>query len=119
MSRRSHHSAPVRRGGLLAKALIPGESEWNGYARTFVAAVIRQCKATKRTDPAELWRLVAVASTDELLELLQGTAAQPFLEPRERAHVWLAALGGEQRNGGAPVRHLEASRFAQNCRVVI
>ena len=30
---------------LLAKALIPGESEWNSYARTFLAAVIRQCKA--------------------------------------------------------------------------
>ena len=66
---------------LLAKALIPGESEWNSYARTFTAAVIRQCKAKGETDPAELWRLVAVASSDELRELLQGTAAQPFLEP--------------------------------------
>ena len=30
---------------LLAKALIPGESEWNSKARTFMAAVTRQCKA--------------------------------------------------------------------------
>lgn len=66
---------------LLAKALIPGESEWNGYARTFTAAVIRQCKARGVRDPAELWRLVSVAASDELRELLQGTAAQPFLEP--------------------------------------
>lgn len=34
---------------LLAKALIPGESEWNNYARTFLAAVIRQCKGRKRS----------------------------------------------------------------------
>ena len=66
---------------LLAKALIPGESEWNSYARTFLAAVIRQCKANGVKDPAELWRLVSVASSDELRVLLQGTAAQPFLEP--------------------------------------
>ncbi len=66
---------------LLAKALIPGESEWNSYARTFLAAVIRQCKARGVKDPAELWRLVSVATSDELRELLQGTAAQPFLEP--------------------------------------
>ena len=66
---------------LLAKAMIPGESEWNSYARTFLAAVIRQCKAKGVKDPAELWRLVSVASSDELRELLQGTAAQPFLEP--------------------------------------
>ena len=66
---------------LLANALIPGESEWNSYARTFLAAVIRQCKAKGVKDPAELWRLVSVASSDELRELLQGTAAQPFLEP--------------------------------------
>lgn len=37
-----------READLLAKALIPGESEWNSYARTFVAAVVRQCKAAGR-----------------------------------------------------------------------
>ena len=66
---------------LLAKALIPGESEWNSYARTFLAAVVRQCKANGVKDAAELWRFVSVASSDELRGLLQGTAAQPFLEP--------------------------------------
>ena len=55
---------------LLAKALIPGESEWNSYARTSTAAVIRQRKARGETDPAELWRLMAVASSDELREPL-------------------------------------------------
>ena len=66
---------------LLAKALIPGEIEWKSYARTFLAAVVRQCKANGVKDPAELWRLVSVATSDELRELLRGTAAQPFPEP--------------------------------------
>jgi type IV secretory pathway TraG/TraD family ATPase VirD4 len=42
--------------------------------------VLRQCMARGEVDSAELWRLVAVASTDELRTLLAGTAAQPFLE---------------------------------------
>lgn len=78
----------IQDADLLARSLIPdsgstgssGEREWSGYARTFVSAVLRQCMANGETDSAELWRLIATASTDELRTLLQGTAAQPFLE---------------------------------------
>lgn len=65
---------------LLARSLIPGDSEWNNYARTFVAAVLRQCKKQGMTDSTEIWRLIATAPADELRPLLQHTAAQPFLE---------------------------------------
>ena len=78
----------IQDADLLARSLIPegagggsgGASEWNGYARTFVAAVLRQCKKQGMTDSAEIWRLIATASADELRPLLQHTAAQPFLE---------------------------------------
>lgn len=73
----------------MARSLIPdtplqgGSSarEWAGYARTFVSAVLRQCLQRGEMDSAEFWRLIAVAGSDELRTLLQGTAAQPFLEP--------------------------------------
>jgi hypothetical protein len=78
----------IQDADLMARSLIPdspiqggGSSrEWAGYARTFLSAVLRQCLARGETDSAEVWRLVAVASTDELRTLLAGTAAQPFLE---------------------------------------
>ena len=77
----------IQDADLLARSLIPdtgghGSSsrEWSGYARTFISAVLRKCLENGETDSAELWRLIAVASSDELRELLQGTAAQPFLE---------------------------------------
>jgi type IV secretory pathway TraG/TraD family ATPase VirD4 len=70
----------------LASALIPpGEDaaarEWRAYARTFLAAVIRRCFQSGVRDSAELWRLLAVASADELVPVVAGSAAQPFLEP--------------------------------------
>jgi Type IV secretion-system coupling protein DNA-binding domain len=42
--------------------------------------VVRRCRADSR-DLAELWRLLTVASGDELRGIVAGTAAQPFLEP--------------------------------------
>jgi type IV secretory pathway TraG/TraD family ATPase VirD4 len=71
----------------LASGLIPSSndasaSEWRGYARTFLSAVLRRCHANKhRRGSAELWRLLAVASTEELQPIVAGTPAQPFLDP--------------------------------------
>ncbi len=70
----------------LASALIPASDdsaaqEWRGYARTFVAALVRRCRERSRDDLAELWRLLAVAGSEELRPMLAGTPAQPFLEP--------------------------------------
>jgi type IV secretory pathway TraG/TraD family ATPase VirD4 len=70
----------------LAGALIPsGEDasgrEWRGYARTFLTAVTRRCHQQGRRDPAELWRLLTVASSEELRPVVADSPAQPFLEP--------------------------------------
>jgi type IV secretory pathway TraG/TraD family ATPase VirD4 len=70
----------------IANALIPtGEEgpgrEWRGYARTFVTAIMRRCKQAGTQDLAELWRLLTAAPSQELLPIVIGTPAQPFLEP--------------------------------------
>jgi type IV secretory pathway TraG/TraD family ATPase VirD4 len=69
----------------LASGLIPSTEdssgrEWRGYARTFLTAVARRCRQTG-ADSRELWRLLAIAGSDELRLLVSGTPAQPFLEP--------------------------------------
>lgn len=68
----------------LARSLIPdhegSDRSWRGYARTFFTAVTRQAQATDRRDVSELYRLLVTAETDELRDLVAGTAAQPFLE---------------------------------------
>jgi type IV secretory pathway TraG/TraD family ATPase VirD4 len=69
----------------LASGLIPSSEdasshEWRGYARTFLAAVADRCRRVRESDVAELWRLLAIASTDEVRKVVAGTAAQPFLE---------------------------------------
>jgi type IV secretory pathway TraG/TraD family ATPase VirD4 len=70
----------------LASGLVPPSNdasgqEWRGYARTFLAAVLRRCHERSRRDPRDLWRLLTVASADELRPLVDGTPAQPFLDP--------------------------------------
>jgi hypothetical protein len=87
----------------LARALIPDTAdsagrEWRAYARTFLAALLRRAlpesgssHASDRSAPTphgsnssdlgELWRRIAVATTDDLRPLVRNTPAQPFLEP--------------------------------------
>jgi type IV secretory pathway TraG/TraD family ATPase VirD4 len=70
----------------LAGALIPTSAdaaaqEWRGYGRTFVSALLRRCRAMPRPNVAEFWRLLAVASIEELRPMLAGTSAQSFLDP--------------------------------------
>jgi type IV secretory pathway TraG/TraD family ATPase VirD4 len=70
----------------LANGLIPNcddssAREWRGYARTFLAAVIRRCHFSGAADAGDLWRLLMVASADELRPIVAGTPAQPFLDP--------------------------------------
>jgi type IV secretory pathway TraG/TraD family ATPase VirD4 len=69
----------------LAHGLIPdcddaAAREWRGYARTFLAAVLRRCRFSGTRSAAELWRLLMVAPVDELRPLVAGTPAQPFLD---------------------------------------
>jgi len=69
----------------LASGLIPSTEdassrEWRGYARTFLSAVASRCHHGGERDAAELWRLLAIASTRELRKVVAGTPAQPFLD---------------------------------------
>jgi type IV secretory pathway TraG/TraD family ATPase VirD4 len=69
----------------LAAGLIPttddaASNEWRAYARTFMTAVVRRCRSERRGCD-ELWRLLSVASSDELRSVVAGTPAQSFLDP--------------------------------------
>jgi hypothetical protein len=68
----------------LARSLIPdhdgSDRSWRAYARTFFSAVTRQAHESGINDPAELYRLLVVADTEELRILVEGTPAQPFLD---------------------------------------
>jgi type IV secretory pathway TraG/TraD family ATPase VirD4 len=66
--------------GLIPSSSDPSASEWRAYARTFLCAVLRRCRAENRRDCGELWRLLAIASLEELQRVVSGTPAQPFLE---------------------------------------
>jgi type IV secretory pathway TraG/TraD family ATPase VirD4 len=68
-------------GALIATSADATASEWRGYARAFVAALLERSCGIPGCDTGELWRLIAVAGTDELRPLLAGTPAQPFLDP--------------------------------------
>jgi type IV secretory pathway TraG/TraD family ATPase VirD4 len=110
----------------LSSGLIPSSNdasgqEWRGYARTFLTALARRCHQLGWRDPAELWRLLAVASSDELRPMLAGTPAQPFLDPdnarmfgsiRSVAGSAMAALEyiQTQRAAGFSVREWVRSR---------
>src|SRR5271167_2212409 len=67
--------------GLIPDCDDPAAREWRGYARTFLAAVMRSCLISGRRDVADLWRLLTAASADELRLIVAGTPAQPFLDP--------------------------------------
>ncbi len=69
----------------LAAGLIPStadasSNEWRAYARTFLSAALRRCRLDHRP-VGELWRLLAVASTEELRAVVADTPAMPFLDP--------------------------------------
>src|ERR1700690_1841668 len=70
----------------LANALVPqcedpATVEWRGYARTLLAAILRRCVQLGTDTVEELWRLLTMATSEELRVLVSGTPAQPFLEP--------------------------------------
>jgi len=67
--------------GLIPDAEDPAAREWRGYARTFLAAVLRRCRFSGAGNTGDLWRLLTVASADELRPIVAGTPAQPFLDP--------------------------------------
>ncbi len=96
----------------LGSALIPGSDdpsgrEWRGYARTLLTALVRRCHERKCGSSAELWRLLAVASSRELRPLVAGTAAQPFLEP-DNARM-LGSIRSVAASAASALQYLKAS----------
>ena len=77
-------SGPADPEQLASSLIAAGEDaagrEWRGYARTFLAAVLRRA-GEHGGEIGELWRLIAIAPGAELRLLLRDTPAQPFLEP--------------------------------------
>ncbi len=70
----------------LAASLVPNcddpsGREWRGYARTFLAALIRRLAQSGCADCTQLWQLLMTAPAAQLAPLLAGTPAQPLLEP--------------------------------------
>jgi type IV secretory pathway TraG/TraD family ATPase VirD4 len=78
---RHSYDAEQLAAALIVSSADPAAQEWRAYARTFVTALLRRCQRQSRPQASELWRLLAVASGDELRAAVDGTPAQPFLEP--------------------------------------
>jgi type IV secretory pathway TraG/TraD family ATPase VirD4 len=99
----------------LASGLVPMSDdasgrEWRGYARTFFTAVARRCHADGHADASELWRLLAMASSEELRPIVAGTPAQPFLEP-ENARM-LGSIRSVTGSAAAALEYIEAQHAA-------
>ena len=97
----------------LASSLIPSTEdasgrEWRGYARTFLTAVLRRCHEAGHRDAAELWRLIAMATSAELRPIVAGTPAQPFLEP-ENARMF-GSIRSVAGSAAAALEHIQAQR---------
>ena len=63
----------------MARSIVPdgtGEAkEWNGYAQTFIAAVLRKLWETQRLTLKDFLYFIQAAPLSELATLLEGTAA--------------------------------------------
>jgi type IV secretory pathway TraG/TraD family ATPase VirD4 len=97
----------------LASSLIPATDdasgrEWRGYARTFLAAILRRCHEIGRRDARELWRLIAMAPSAELRPIVAGTPAQPFLEP-ENGRMF-GSIRSVAVSAAAALEHVQAQR---------
>ena len=69
----------------LARSLVGegsgAEQSWRSYAQTLLSAILRRAETTGVRDVGELYRLLTAAPLEELRILLDGSPAQPFLEP--------------------------------------
>jgi Type IV secretion-system coupling protein DNA-binding domain len=97
----------------LARGLIPQSDdssgrEWRGYARTFVAALLRRCNELGLNDVGQLWRLLAVATSGEVRSIVEGTPAEPFLDP-DNARMF-GSIRSVAVSACAAVEHLRCQR---------
>ena len=96
--------------GLIPSSDDPSGSEWRGYARTLFTAIARRCHQARWRDPAILWRLLMVATTDELRPIVAGTPAQPFLEP-DNARMF-SSIRSVAGSSIAALEYIQAQRAA-------
>jgi hypothetical protein len=95
-------------GGLIPSSPDAAASEWRGYARTFLSAVVRRCRTYRHPDCAELWRLLAIASCDELRAVVADSPAQPFLDP-ENARMF-GSIRAVALSAITALEHIQAQR---------
>lgn len=79
----------------ISKSIIPAgtgsAAEWNNYAQTAVAAILKHCWARRLTNAA-IFRLAIISSIDELQTIFAGTPAAPLVaEGAER--MWASIRG--------------------------
>ncbi|MDB6085390.1 MAG: Type conjugative transfer system coupling protein TraD [Gammaproteobacteria bacterium] len=96
--------------GLIPSTEDASSNEWRSYARTFLNAVLRRCRLENHRSSDELWRLVAVASGDELRCVVANTPAQPFLDP-ENARMF-GSIRSVAVSAMAALEHIQAQRSA-------
>ena len=99
----------------LARGLIPQSDdssgrEWRGYARTFLAAVLKRCDELGLHDIGQLWRLLAIATSAEVRQIVAGTPAEPFLDP-DNARMF-GSIRSVAVSACAALEHLRGQRGA-------
>jgi type IV secretory pathway TraG/TraD family ATPase VirD4 len=97
--------------GLIPTTEDPSGREWRAYARTLICALVRRCREGGHEDVGELWRLIAIAGSEELRPLVAGSAAQPFLEP-DNARM-LGSIRSIASSATAALEHVQRQRTAR------
>jgi len=109
----SDYDAEQLASALISNSADPTAQEWRGYARTFFSCLIWRSKQQGVTDLDELWRRLAVASSEELKGLLTGTPAQTFLDPENgRMFASIRSVTGSAIAALAFIRKQRASLFS-------
>ena len=96
--------------GLIPSSEDASSNEWRAYARTFLSAVLRRCRADGRCHCRELWRLLSVASPEELRTVVAHTPAQSFLEP-DNARMF-GSIRSVAMSAIAALEYIQAQRSA-------
>jgi type IV secretory pathway TraG/TraD family ATPase VirD4 len=94
--------------GLIPACDDPSSSEWRGYARTFLTAVLRHCQARGSRYMGNVWQLLTTASADELRPIVAGSPAQPFLDP-DNARMF-SSIRSVTGSAVAAFEHIQSQR---------
>jgi type IV secretory pathway TraG/TraD family ATPase VirD4 len=107
---RNRYDVEQLASGLISDSQDPSAREWRGYARTFLAAVVRRCHEAAWRDTTHLWRLLMVASSEELRPMVADTPAQPFLDA-ENARMF-GSIRSVTGSAIAALEYVQAQRSA-------